>query len=118
MADEKTRANGNNIILRERRRGQRERKREKYDINEESKALELSNNEVHDEFTQSRFRGVAYRREIPDNSSRRGGHGRGLHASLSNFFFDSFLSVDNRFVGGHYRVAARPRSLRGVEVGG
>lgn len=79
-----------------------------YDTNEESKALELSNNEVYDEFIQSRFRGVAYRREIFDNSPEGGG-GR-IHAfSLSNFFFDSFLSADNRFVGGHYRVAARPR---------
>lgn len=44
-----------------------------YDINEESKVLELSNNEVHDEFIQSRFRGVAYHREILDNSSEGGG---------------------------------------------
>lgn len=89
-----------------------EREREKvYNINEESKALELSNNKVHDEFIQSRFRGVAYRREILDNSPG-GGHDR-LHTfSLSNFFFDSFLSADDRFVGGHYRVAARPRSVR------
>lgn len=39
-----------------------------HDINKESRALDLSNNEVHNEFTQSRFRGVAYRREIFDNS--------------------------------------------------
>lgn len=59
-------------------------------VNEESKALEQSNNEVDDEFTQSRFRGVAYRLEILDNSSTR------VRVSLSNFSFASFLSTDDR----------------------
>lgn len=56
-----------------------------YDINEESKALESSNNEVHDEFTQSRFRGVAYRREILDNSPK-GERDRSFSLAFSLFF--------------------------------
>jgi len=39
-------------------------------------ALERSNNKVHDEFTQSRFRGVVYRRGILDNSRKGDGEVR------------------------------------------
>jgi len=79
----------------------------KYDINEESKALELSNNKVHDKFTQSLSRGllIAAKYSIIFLEGVWGSTPRVL--SFSNFFFDSFLSTDNRFVGGHYRVAAR-----------
>lgn len=80
--DEKTRANGSaksNIMPRGEREETARGRQEKigdgrgggiYDTNEESKTLEPSNNEVRrDEFTQSRFQGLAiYRCEIFDNS--------------------------------------------------
>lgn len=73
-------------------------------VNEESKALEQSNNEVDDEFTQSRFRGVAYRLEILDNSSTR----VPVRVSLSNFSFASFLSTDDLLCCGHCQSVLHP----------
>lgn len=72
MADEKTRANGNNIMLREKRRGRN------YDINEESKALELPNNEVRMMNLPSHaFEGLLIAAKYPIILPEEGGYGRG-----------------------------------------
>lgn len=78
---------------------------------EESKALSSeSNNEVHDEFTQSRFQGAAYRRAkySINNSPRMGEMTPTAAFSLSNLLLrlHSYQPTIG-FVGEHYRVAAR-----------